>query len=268
MRIFWLASYPRSGNTWLRFLLYAYLHGPIDNTADVNLRIPPIHRPLPPGTLTADRVISKTHFQRTPAHPLLEHTASVIHIRRHPKDVLLSGLNYHALNGATLDPVRYARSFISLLGDPEWARMGFGTWESHTTSWLGADAATPAGEGPSPADNTPRVWTTYERLRADTPTELARILTLLGEPIDPARIAQAVERCSIDNLRAAEEREAQSGAKTLFPGAAAARAKGHRFMNKGVSGQSLAQLDPNLGKELDAQFDAAFAPVLARCGYT
>jgi hypothetical protein len=267
MRIFWLASYPRSGNTWLRFLIYAYLYGPIENTADVNLRIPPIHRPPPPGTLKSERVISKTHFQRTPMHPLLEHTAGIIHIRRHPKDVLLSGLNYHALNGFTLDPARYAQLFISRLGDPEWARMGFGTWESNTTSWLGADAATPTGEGPSRNDGIPRVWTTYERLRAETPTELARILALLGESVDQSRLAEAVERCSIDNLRALEEREAQAGAKGLFPGAADARAKGHRFMNKGASGQTLAHIDPNIGKELDARFDAAFAPVLARCGY-
>lgn len=143
MQIVWLASYPRSGNTWLRFLLYAYLHGPIDNTAEVNRRIPPILRPLPPEALRATRLISKTHFERSPTHPMIERTLGVIHIRRHPKDVLLSGLNYHALNGSTLDPARYAQAFIARHGDPEWHRMGFGTWESNTTSWLGPDAHAP-----------------------------------------------------------------------------------------------------------------------------
>lgn len=261
MQIVWLASYPRSGNTWLRFLLYAYLHGPIDNTAEVNRRIPPILRPLPPEALRATRLISKTHFERSPTHPMIERTLGVIHIRRHPKDVLLSGLNYHALNGSTLDPARYAQAFIARHGDPEWHRMGFGTWESNTTSWLGPDASAPAGGSPPGAP--PRVWTTYERLRADTPGELKRVLVCLGEPIDPARVADAIERCSFDNLRSLEDRESSAGERGLFPGSAAARTKGHRFMNRGRSGQSLAEISP----DIDARFDEAFAPILARCGY-
>lgn len=263
MRVVWLASYPRSGNTWLRFLLYAYLHGTIHNTADVNRLLPPILRPLPSDAHTRPRIISKTHFLFSPSHPLVDRTAAIIHIRRHPKDILLSGLNYHALNGAAPDPVAYARAFIGNLGDPEWKRMNFGTWEPSIRSWLGDRAAAPRGSDPAPPDNIPRAWTTFESLRADTAAELSRILSILNEPVDHARVADAVERCSIDNLRALEERESRAGAKGLFPGAADARAKGHRFMNKGVSGQSLNHIHP----ELDAMFDDAFAPALARCGY-
>ena len=263
MKVVWLASYPRSGNTWLRFLLYAYLHGPITNTADVNRRIPPILRPLPPESREQPRLISKTHFLFSKTHPLFDRTAGIIHIRRHPKDILLSGFNYHSLNGATLNQATYARAFIAHRGDPEWARMGFGDWQTSIQSWLGAHAATPAGIDREAADRVPRVWTSYERLLADTGGELTRILAVLGEAIDANRVADAVARCSIENLRALEESESRAGARGLFPGGPEARARGHRFMNKGASGQSLAHIAP----DLDEMFDAAFAPALAACGY-
>ena len=48
-----------------------------------------------------------------------------------------------------------------------------------------------------------------------------------------------------------------------LPGSDAARAKGKRFINTGRTGQTLAHISP----ALDARFNEAFAPVLARCGY-
>ena len=39
----WLASYPKSGNTWLRFLLYSYYYGSVTVSAQVAERIPDIH---------------------------------------------------------------------------------------------------------------------------------------------------------------------------------------------------------------------------------
>ena len=33
-KIVWVASYPKSGNTWLRFLLINLIFGPRDSTAD------------------------------------------------------------------------------------------------------------------------------------------------------------------------------------------------------------------------------------------
>ena len=43
MSIIWLASYPKSGNTWLRFLLYNYLFGEVRRSGDIARRIPDIH---------------------------------------------------------------------------------------------------------------------------------------------------------------------------------------------------------------------------------
>lgn len=253
MEIVWLASYPRSGNTWLRFLLYRYLYGPIQSTAAINERIPGLHGrgridPSQPG-----RVLVKSHFAWSAAHPMADRTRAVIHIRRHPRDVLLSGLQYHALNGASVPPVAYAQAFISFKGDPVWNQMGFGTWESHISTWL---------DGPE-TSGVKRHWTTYERLKADTAGELRSILALLDETIDEARLADSIADCSLERLREAEDREKAAGAASLFPGSDAARSQGKRFINSGRTGQSLAHIGP----DLDARFDEAFAPILARRGY-
>ena len=43
-RITWLASYPKSGNTWLRFIVHHLLFGPLEATADLQRRIPDAHK--------------------------------------------------------------------------------------------------------------------------------------------------------------------------------------------------------------------------------
>lgn len=253
MEIVWLASYPRSGNTWLRFMLYRYLYGPIESTAAINEKIPGLHGrgridPSQPG-----RTLVKSHFAWGLGHPLADRTRGVIHIRRHPRDVLLSGLHYHALNGANVPPLTYAKAFIAFRGDPVWNQMGFGTWETHIGTWLDGE------ERPGVR----RFWTTYERLKADTIGELRAMLAFLEETTDERRLANAVADCTLENLRATEDKEKATGAASLFPGSEAARSQGKRFINSGRTGQSLAHIDPGL----DAQFDEAFAPVLARRGY-
>ncbi|MBI2311664.1 MAG: hypothetical protein HYU77_04080 [Betaproteobacteria bacterium] len=42
MKVVWLASYPKSGNTFARMLLHDYLFGPAERSAVVGRRIPDI----------------------------------------------------------------------------------------------------------------------------------------------------------------------------------------------------------------------------------
>ena len=39
----WLAAFPKSGSTWLRFLLHHLLHGPPAVSRDVDRALPSIH---------------------------------------------------------------------------------------------------------------------------------------------------------------------------------------------------------------------------------
>ena len=61
MEIVWLASYPKSGNTWLRFLLYCYLFGAPRDSAQILRKLPDIH--VSGYELSgAGRVYCKTHL--------------------------------------------------------------------------------------------------------------------------------------------------------------------------------------------------------------
>ncbi len=255
MGITWLASFPKSGNTWVRFLLYAYLFGDIRTSGDINRRIPAIHRDPNVTPPTDETLLVKTHFFLSDQHPQLHLTDRAVYICRHPKDILLSGLNYHRMTGAFPDKAsdeQYAKLFIAHGSDQLWLKQGFGTWDQHATSW-------------TTTDKFPVHITTYEKLKADTEAELATILTFIGHEPNESKVAAAVKAANFDQLRALEVREKATGEKDkLFPGQATRTKSPRFFMNKGKTGQSL----ESIALGLDAIFESRFADALKRHGYS
>lgn len=255
--IIWLASYPRSGNTWMRTLLYAYFHGKPESSKDVGRRFPDLHvegqfDPAAPG-----RQIVKTHLPFGPSHAHIDRTAGAIVMLRHPKDVLLSSLDFHHVlgtktNAGGLDADRFADVFIEQGGDPIWIHNGFGTWTQFYDSWT---------QNPT----TPRLVLKYEEMRADAVPGLRRAIEFLGEPVDEPRLESAAKAASFDNMRAMEIREkAKAPSKNVFFGGSQANLrKGELFMRKGRVGASLDDIRPGL----DEAFERAFGPALRRHGY-
>ena len=268
--VVWLASYPKSGNTWVRFLLHAAVHGGVRESVEVSASIPDVHRAMPTdgqaearaaaGEGYAGRVAMKTHFELTPDHPPLDRTWGAVHVVRHPRDVLLSGLNYRRLVGATaaqMSDRQYAETFIRAGGDPGFAQQGFGTWASHAASWAGADF--------------PVHRVRYEDLQADATGTLRSILDFLEIGVDDAAVERAVKASSFDSMRALEVREKNDPKKKgldkrLFVGDAAGARKGALFMHSGQSGR---RLDESIkdGAGLDAALEAAFGEAMRACGY-
>lgn len=265
MKILWIASYPKSGNTWVRFLLASYLHGPIASSRDVARHIPDLHVPgeVDPARLAggtdADVLPIKTHLACSDRHPAIERTMGFVYVLRDPRDVLLSNLNYHRLigtrgsDGRPLDGALYAQAFVRAGGDPNWIERGFGTWAEHAASWVDLGAR-----------RWPHAVLRYEALRRDSAAGLREILGVLGQPVDEARLARAVTEASFDRMRALEvqEKAARAGS-SVFAGDRTAMQKGRLFMNAGRSGQRLDTVAPGL----DAAFDRAFGAPAARYGY-
>lgn len=261
MAIVWLTSYPRSGNTWLRFLLQAYTGGGHVDSRTLNTEVPDIHRKgVVVNPDAADHVIVKTHFPWAARHPFAEQTTGFIYVLRHPKDVLLSYLSYRKLGRvlATDDPSvdrTYAMNFIQAFGDEYWVRQGMGNWPQHVSSWL----ARPSH---------PHVVLRYERLLTHPVEELEPMLPLIGQPVDRARLKAAVEACAFSSLREIEQKEKASGAAPtgstpLFPGDAEMMQRGVMFMNEGKSGRTL----DHIGPDVEEAFNKAFAPYLSSLGY-
>ncbi len=254
----WLASYPKSGNTWVRFLLYQYFHGKAEASLDVARFIPGIHgrKQVRDAKLFDGALFAKTHFPYGPDITGRGRAIGCIYVVRHPRDVILSCLNYARLTGMLGDSQgitdeMYVRSFLQLGGASEYFRHRFGTFENHYRSWL--DQRT-----------VPTILVRYEDLKADPSRELSRILEFLGHAPDPAKIEQSVALSTFERLQAMEMSEKASGSEQrLFVGSAEQMKKGRMFMNKGQSGRSL---DP-IAAGLDRAVEERFADAIKRFGY-
>ena len=210
MPITWLASYPKSGNTWLRFLLANIINGGMPATSlGVSKLVHDIHQPnVPFEPADPEQLFIKTHFARTDRHPRLAETARAVHVVRHPRDVLLSALNYRRMEGVienltdaqkigdaltelgeNLTDAQYAETFISHGGDPLWAKLGYGSWIQHAATW--------ATNAPFPV-----LTIRYEDLKSDAEATLARVLEFVELESEnaqcvrqPVCIARAHDRC-------------------------------------------------------------------------
>lgn len=255
MGMVWIASYPKSGNTWVRFLLVNYLFGPVPESKFVEQVAPYVEMIGQVHLADGARLLSKTHFPFVD-HPFAGATERSIYIARHPKDVLLSNLDYMRMLGgaaATFTDAEYIKSFIDAGSDPRWKSFGFGTLQEHLVSWLERHPK-------------PLLTVRYEDLKADTAGELTRILRFLGESPDPARVAAAVARSDFRQMRSMEIREKSAGRFTEVFATSAPTRRGETpryFMSEGRTTRSLAQINP----ALDEEFDQRFGAVLDRMGY-
>jgi hypothetical protein len=262
-QIVWIASYPRSGNTWLRFLLGNLLLEKVESSAQIASTLPDIHRFVTARHLMGpERTYIKTHWAWRADLPLRENTGAAVYLLRHPIDVVQSSLNYAArgtgdfVRDAKPEELdRYARNFVAEFinygGNGDWYRQGFGTWIENLTSWTATKLPFPVHA------------VRYEALRADPVRELTGIAHFLGLPATPERIATAVERSSLERLGAIEEEELRAGQPGLFYGSRSAKSKdkGFRF----IGGEDRKPLE--LTEQERVRLAERFAPAMAKLGY-
>lgn len=256
--ICWLASYPKSGNTWVRFLLHQYFFGLTENSADVDQSIPDVHvrSQAFAGRSIGGYMLAKTHHRLTSTMPHRDRTQCAIYIVRHPCDVMWSALNYTRLIStadiaSSISSEGYMRNFIRLGGDPLYVQFGFGSLIEHAGSWC---------SHPSLPVHVVR----YEDLRLDAARELSSMLEFLGHVPDETRVQEAVEASSFDRLRSLECQEKVSGvSSSVFAGGSSSVRTGRLFMNAATLGRSLDEVAPGL----DALAEERFTWLLRRFGY-
>jgi len=234
-KILWLASYPKSGNTWLRVFLHNYINQPdapysINKLNDLsasecNAAFFRAHLAGPPAAYTTqevqrvrpkvhhelmklhdDLVFIKTHNANRAVHGIALCTPAVsagaIYLIRDPRDVAIS---YAAYTGRGLDDI------IGFMSQAGAANRGtdaqvfefLGAWSSHVESWI----ATPGV-----------LLLRYEDMLENPAREFARVIRYLGDEPEPERLGQAV---AYSDFVALAKQEARHGYQAGSPTAAA-----------------------------------------------
>jgi len=238
-RPFWIASYPKAGNTWVRFLMADLLAGPIADAAQVETLIPDTHKaPRDGPALHRGAAFYKTH--RLPAaHRLAPgNSAGALYVVRNPLDLFCSCLRYQP--GEAAD---FLFRVATAGGVPAYAERGFGTLLEHVDAWLNAPI--------------PVLAVRYEDLASDPIRVVADIAKRLRVPKTPVQIAATVRRCSFKAMQAMEE----AGGEGPFD--EPDRPAGLRFMHRGRVGGFRELLSDT---EID-MLASSFADVMERLGY-
>jgi len=181
-----LASYPRSGNTLLRFPLAEAISGALSSFENIQRIVPEIgvHVYAYPLLPAGGRLI-KTHERYRRKY------RRAIYIVRDVRDVLLSSFARESamdlLDSAALD--RYIEPFMQ-------GKMSrWGAWQSHIEEWLNSPLAT----------NGNMLLLRFEDVCNDVESAMSRALTFLGMSADPAAIHRACVNNSIEKMRAKED---------------------------------------------------------------
>ncbi|MFY8106728.1 MAG: sulfotransferase domain-containing protein [Elstera sp.] len=216
--IYWLASYPKSGNTWLRLLLRSYRSGgtavDINDLAEdgwiINSRTQFDEQiGFAASDLTDAEILHwwpsalqkwaqsrtepaylKTHAPGAPG----DFTLGAVYLVRDPRDVALS-LARH-INRSVDDAIDMMGTPDKLMNRSRYRLQprlleSWGSWSQNIESWL----------APMPF---PIHVLSYEAMRADPVAALSGLLPVLGFPVDPAAVEAAVAATALDTLRAQE----------------------------------------------------------------
>lgn len=255
--IVWLASYPKSGNTWVRFMACNLLYGRQDSASRVGALIPDLHE-LGSHAMNVSRAgMMKTHFMHSQSLPLVERTAGAIYVVRRPEDVLLSNFHYaqrsSAAAGSEESFDQYVDAFIANRGDPRWRSLGMGSWDENVSSWLQLQRRIPV------------VIIKYENLSRDAEGVCRMLAQLLRPNATPAEIRAAADNSSFQRMREIEDSDIHHRRVGIFykPYLQPAIDAGRRFMRQGSVGGGAAELSA----DQRARLTAVFTPLLADLGY-
>lgn len=226
-RICWLASYPKSGNTWMRLLLSAYDSGAvninqIDGSAgdkysyfwhaasykDIEDLSEPEVACLRPAALShmlaatnGDPLVVKTHNWNAAVDdiPLIPPslTKCAVYIVRDPRDIIPSLASHYEI---TFDRAIEMMADGTHTSSDKVIKHYVSTWSNHVGSWL--------SELPYPI-----ALVKYEHLLEHTEDVFATVLHFMGHNPDPAKVKQAVKACSFDAVRRQEQSDGFKEAK-------------------------------------------------------
>lgn len=254
--IIWLASYPKSGNTWFRFFLSALLNDTdeidlnglktngifssreiFDACTDLDSRYlydDEVKQLLPGVYKQLSNEVSKTQYIKVhdantlnnSDQPIIpaEATRAAIYIIRNPLDVVASFANHmgstidHALKKMN-DPNGSLATQRNNLNIHAQLRQVMLSWSGHVESWTYQPVF-------------PVLVIRYEDMLTDSLSTFTKAVDFIGIESTPAKIKTAIEAADFSKLR---QKEDQTGFKERTPNA-------KRFFRSGSSGNWINEL--------------------------
>ena len=236
--IFWLASYPKSGNTWVRIFLIHLLHASkridLNNLSQIRpssyRRLFDEHAGVESSDLTFDEIqnirprvyeiLSSAHkepfFMKShdalSAAPdgqeiILSSKASRggIYIVRNPLDVAVSLASFMEMSiDAAIDMMNDSESILNRSQDrlSPLLPVYMGSWSGHVNSWINQD-------------HIPVLLVRYEDLLEDSIREFNKVVDFANLPFGQEAVRKAAEKCSFQKLK---EQELQNGFREKLRG--------------------------------------------------
>lgn len=227
-----IATYPRSGYTWLRFLLFDILTGRSAQFREVDASIPYISRqagarPMLPGEgrLLATHETYRREYSRA------------IYMVRDVRDVAVSEFLREQAKGLVTDVDDYLAKFLA-------GKKRHGSWADHVSSWLDSGIGNSGN----------LLLLRYEDLHREPEDTLRRTVDFLSVKVRPDSIPRAIADNTIERMRAKED-----AANTTIRG----KGEDGRFVRNGGIGQWMTHLTERQVRCMEICTEA----VLQRMGY-
>lgn len=174
-----IVSYPKSGNTWVRFLIANLLNEGQEITfTNIDRKLPDIYNTF---RLSSKSLILKSHEYYDPRY------RRVIYIIRDPRDIVLSYYHYFIkikVFHETYPLSKFVDQFLN--GDLD----NFGNWKENVGSWFGARM----GDGDF-------LLLRYEDILISPTEKLSEIAIFLDIKVSRDQIDNAVARSSFERMQ-------------------------------------------------------------------
>jgi hypothetical protein len=246
-----LVSYPRSGNTWTRFLIANLVH-PGGAVSFAN-----IEKLIPDTTSQSNKTLKGTPRPRIiKTHEYFDHRyPKTIYIVRDPRDVALSYYDFHRKYMHIDDTVsldRFVEGFVS----GQLMSAGWGTWGENVASWVYT------------RQHSDRfLLLRYEDMLKNAEAELIRIAIFLGIDPEPTRIQNAVAYSAADRMRKMEKEQQDEWLATLGVVVRRAQKQKRRKDIPFVGGAKSGGWRSSLPEQCVVQIEGAWGELMTKVGY-
>lgn len=184
-----LVSFPKSGNTWLRFILGYYYYPETCSFNTIDALLPDIHYNPDAISGMSERRFIKSHFPYSKLHQT-EKYSKVVYVVRDGRDVMVSYYFYLKRGGVFSEDISFEDALVIM---EQATLFEYSNWSMHVESWL-------------TSGHSDLHLIRYEDLLDDPLGVAMGLFEFIGDPADPGKLQEALAQSDFKSLREKEEK--------------------------------------------------------------